>query len=71
MQSIALKQSSMGIKHRDHSTTGSMLKSTHSAIATYFFGKDLDQSMTVDKFRAFQDQLNREILFLEVSTIFE
>lgn len=67
MQSIAMKQCSVGIKHRDHSTTGSMLESTHSAIATYFFGKSLNQSMTVDKFCAFQDQLNREILFLEFS----
>lgn len=65
-----MKQCSVGIKHRDHSTTGSMLESTHSAIATYFFGKSLNQSMTVDKFCAFQDQLNREILFLEVSLDF-
>lgn len=70
MQQIALKQCSIGIKHRDHSTTGSMLKAEQSAITTYFFGKDLDKSMTVERFRDFQEQLNKEILYLEVAESF-
>ena len=70
MQSIAMKQSSMGIKHRDHSTTGSTLKpTTNSAVTIYFFGKHLNKSMTVDRFHEFQEQLNREILLLEVCNV--
>lgn len=37
----------------------------NSALTTYFFGKKLDEKLTIEKFLDFQHQLQREILSLE------
>jgi hypothetical protein len=38
----------------------------NSALTTYFFGPNMKQKLTIEKFLEFQQQLQREILSLEV-----
>ena len=47
--------------------TGNTLKRMSSALSHYFFGPDLKEKLTVEKFLEFQRQLQRDILWLEVS----
>lgn len=42
-------------------------KGVNSALTTYFFGENLDEKLTIEKFLGFQQQLQTEILGLEVS----
>lgn len=67
VKDVIKSQTSIGMRHRDHGTTGSTLKSMNSALGTYFFGPKLDQKLTVEKFLNFQMQLQKEILYLEFS----
>lgn len=61
----------MGRRHRDHSTTGSTLKSvSHSALHDYFFGSDGKQKLKISKFLEFQSRLQEEITQLEVGPVF-
>ena len=39
----------------------------NSALTTYFFGPNMKQKLTIEKFLEFQHQLQREILSLEVN----
>ncbi|XP_026730020.1 calcium uptake protein 1 homolog, mitochondrial-like isoform X2 [Trichoplusia ni] len=59
------QQSSIGSRHRDHANTGNTFKGINSALTTYFFGPNLNQKLTIEKFLDFQQQLQREILSLE------
>lgn len=43
------------------------LQGVNSALTTYFFGENLDEKLTIEKFLDFQQQLQTEILGLEVS----
>jgi len=63
---VVRSQSSVGLRHRDHSVTGNTLKSMNSGLAEYFFGTGLDQKLTFQRFLTFQRQLQREILSIEV-----
>lgn len=63
-----LSQTSVGARHRDHAVTGNTLKPMSSALTSYFFGPNLDQKLTVERFLDFQRQLQKEILWLEVSS---
>lgn len=65
VQTIIRSQTSIGMRHRDHQTTGSIYRGVSSALATYFFGPKLDQKLTVEKFLRFQQELQTEILTLE------
>jgi len=42
------------------------LQGVNSALTTYFFGPNMKQKLTIEKFLEFQHQLQREILSLEV-----
>ncbi|KAG2463369.1 MICU1 protein, partial [Polypterus senegalus] len=69
VQSIIRSQTSMGMRHRDRSTTGNTLKTGFSsALTTYFFGADLKGKLTIKNFLAFQRKLQHDVLKLEVST---
>ena len=57
------------MRHRDHAVTGNTLKSMNTGLAEFFFGSGLDQKLTFQRFLTFQQQLQREILSLEVSTL--
>lgn len=58
---------SMGRRHRDHSTTGSTLKpGSNSALKRYFFGPNGDQKLSIDNFLQFHTNLQEEIIRLEV-----
>ncbi|XP_029174818.1 calcium uptake protein 1 homolog, mitochondrial-like isoform X2 [Nylanderia fulva] len=59
------QQTSIGTRHRDHSNTGNTFKGVNSALTTYFFGPQMNQKLTIEKFLDFQQQLQREILGLE------
>ncbi|KAF5299378.1 hypothetical protein FQR65_LT09419 [Abscondita terminalis] len=74
------QQTSIGSRHRDHANTGNtfkvkcslpfamlieILQGVNSALTTYFFGPNLKQKLTIEKFLDFQKQLQREILSLE------
>ncbi|KAG5345092.1 MICU1 protein, partial [Acromyrmex charruanus] len=59
------QQTSIGTRHRDHATTGNTFKGVNSALTTYFFGPQMNQKLTIEKFLDFQQQLQREILSLE------
>ncbi|GFT14776.1 calcium uptake protein 1 homolog, mitochondrial [Nephila pilipes] len=65
VQTIIRSQTSVGMRHRDHSNTGSIYKFLGSALSTYFFGPSLDKKLTIEKFLEFQRQLQTEILTLE------
>lgn len=65
VQTIIRNQTSVGMRHRDHSNTGSIYKGFGSALSTYFFGPNLDRKLTIEKFLEFQRQLQTEILTLE------
>ncbi|KAF7247463.1 Calcium uptake protein 1, mitochondrial [Varanus komodoensis] len=68
VQSIIRSQTSMGMRHRDRSTTGNTLKTGfNSALTTYFFGADLKGKLTISHFLEFQRKLQHDILKLEVS----
>ncbi|KAK9870484.1 hypothetical protein WA026_008043 [Henosepilachna vigintioctopunctata] len=59
------QQTSIGSRHRDHATTGNTFKGVNSALTTYFFGPNLKQKLTIEKFLEFQEKLQKEILSLE------
>ncbi|XP_012214702.1 calcium uptake protein 1 homolog, mitochondrial isoform X2 [Linepithema humile] len=59
------QQTSIGTRHRDHATTGNTFKGVNSALTTYFFGPEMNQKLTIEKFLDFQQQLQREIMSLE------
>ncbi|XP_078578606.1 calcium uptake protein 1, mitochondrial-like isoform X6 [Branchiostoma floridae x Branchiostoma japonicum] len=67
VQSVVFHQTSTGMRHRDRSTTGNVKAKAGvgSALARYFFGEEMDQTLTVDKFLSFQSQLQHEILRIE------
>ncbi|XP_036321790.1 calcium uptake protein 1 homolog, mitochondrial isoform X2 [Rhagoletis pomonella] len=65
---LVRQQSTIGSRHRDHAATGNTfkpMKGVNSALTHYFFGPNLDQKLTIQKFIHFQTQLQREILTLE------
>ncbi|CAF4469697.1 unnamed protein product, partial [Rotaria sp. Silwood2] len=64
LKGLIREQTTIGQRHRDHSTTGNILRET-SILNQYFFGENLDQLLTIDKFLQFYDQLQYEILQLE------
>ncbi|KAJ8418054.1 hypothetical protein AAFF_G00137630 [Aldrovandia affinis] len=67
VQSIIRSQTSMGMRHRDRSTTGNTLKTggCSSALTTYFFGADLRGKLTISSFLEFQRKLQHDVLKLE------
>lgn len=67
VQSIIRSQTSMGMRHRDRSTTGNTLKTAgcSSALTTYFFGEDLKGKLTISSFLEFQRRLQHDVLKLE------
>uniref|UniRef100_A0A8C1SRZ0 Calcium uptake protein 1, mitochondrial n=1 Tax=Cyprinus carpio TaxID=7962 RepID=A0A8C1SRZ0_CYPCA len=67
VQSIIRSQTSMGMRHRDRSTTGNTLKTggCSSALTTYFFGADLKGKLTIGSFLEFQRKLQHDVLKLE------
>ncbi|XP_026537038.1 calcium uptake protein 1, mitochondrial [Notechis scutatus] len=72
VQSITRSQTSMGMRHRDRSTTGNTLKTGfNSALTTYFFGADLKGKLTISHFLEFQRKLQHDILKLEGLTFEE
>lgn len=62
---LVRQQTNMGTRHRDHANTGNTFKGVNSALITYFFGPNMDEKLTIEKFLDFQEQLQREILSLE------
>ncbi|KAG0423380.1 Calcium uptake protein 1 like protein, mitochondrial, partial [Dictyocoela muelleri] len=64
LKSLIRTQTSIGQRHRDHATTGNILRE-NSIVNQYFFGQNLDQLLTIDKFFQFYEQLQKEILQLE------
>lgn len=42
-----------------------IFQGVNSALTTYFFGPDLKQKLTIERFLEFQEQLQKEILSLE------
>ncbi|BFZ03410.1 hypothetical protein BsWGS_06449 [Bradybaena similaris] len=65
VQEIIRNQTSVGMKHRNHSTTGSVDHGMSSALSSYFFGSDGSKKLTVSEFLEFQKQLQREINKIE------
>ncbi|XP_074648377.1 calcium uptake protein 1, mitochondrial-like [Tubulanus polymorphus] len=65
VQTIIRSQTSIGMRHRDHAVTGNTIKPFNSALTAFFFGKDLDQKLTIEKFLEFQNQLKKDVLKLE------
>ncbi|XP_046884994.1 LOW QUALITY PROTEIN: calcium uptake protein 1, mitochondrial [Hypomesus transpacificus] len=67
VQSIIRSQTSVGMRHRDRSTTGNTLRNAgcSSALTTYFFGQDLKGKLTIGAFLEFQRKLQHDVLKLE------
>jgi Ca2+-binding EF-hand superfamily protein len=64
LQQIIRNQTSTGQRHRDTHMTGSVIKG-NSVLNNYFFGPNLDQLLTVDKFTKFQKSLQSEVVRME------
>ncbi|XP_035824269.1 calcium uptake protein 1, mitochondrial isoform X2 [Aplysia californica] len=65
VQEIIRNQTSIGMRHRNHSNTGSVDHGMSSALSSYFFGKDGSKKLTVKSFLEFQKQLHKEINRIE------
>ncbi|KAK3596375.1 hypothetical protein CHS0354_036925 [Potamilus streckersoni] len=65
VQEVIRNQTSVGMRHRDHAVTGSVVKQMSSALMTYFFGEDGKKKLTDKEFLHFQHELHKEILRLE------
>lgn len=65
LQTIIRNQTSLGQRHRDTRMTGSVIKE-NSCLNEFFFGKDLDQLLTSQKFTDFQRKLQTEVIRMEV-----
>lgn len=61
---IIRSQTSLGQRHRDTRMTGNVIKE-NSALNEYFFGKDLNASLTTKKFTDFQKKLQDEVIKME------
>lgn len=64
LQAIIRNQTSSGQRHRDTRMTGSVIKDNHH-LNEYFFGKELSELLTVDKFVSFQRRLQAEVIRME------
>lgn len=65
VQNIVRAQTTVGNRHRNHGTTGSVNKGYGSALKTYFFGANGEKKLTVKQFLDFQAELSKEILRIE------
>ncbi|XP_076439881.1 calcium uptake protein 1, mitochondrial-like isoform X2 [Babylonia areolata] len=65
VQEVIRNQTHIGMRHRDHSTTGSVDHGLSSSLQCYFFGKDGKKKLTHKDFLDFQRQLQREINRIE------
>lgn len=65
VQEIVRAQTTVGNRHRDHATTGSVMKNYSSALMTYFFGQNGEKKLTVKEFLDFQSELSKEVLRIE------
>lgn len=66
VQNAILQQTSIGQK-LGHSLKNSYYRGVSSALAKYFFGENLKQKLTIEKFLDFQTKLQKEMLTLEVN----
>lgn len=64
LQVIIRNQTSSGQRHRDTHMTGSVIRE-NPHLNEYFFGRNLDQLLTVEKFVSFQKQLQAEVVRME------
>lgn len=65
VNAIIRNQTSIGKRHKDHITTGSVNKGVGSALLTFFFGPDGKKKLTVKEFLTFQQRLQNEVLRIE------
>ncbi|KAK3719415.1 hypothetical protein QZH41_015667, partial [Actinostola sp. cb2023] len=66
VQNIMFSLTATGGRHRDHSTTGSVLAYTvNSGLKVYFFGENGEKKLTGKKFIEFQKTLQKEVMYLE------
>lgn len=66
VQEVIRNQTCVGMRHRDHTTTGSVDHGLSSSLLSYFFNKDGRKKLTHKEFLDFQRQLQREINRIEV-----
>ena len=64
LQTIIRSQTSSGQRHRDTRMTGSVIRENHK-LNEYFFGPNLDQLLTVERFVEFQRRLQAEVIKME------
>jgi calcium uptake protein 1, mitochondrial len=64
LQRIIRNQTSIGQRHRDTRMTGSVIKN-NSTLNQFFFGRDLSELLTCDKFIEFQSRLQAEVIRME------
>lgn len=64
LQAIIRNQTTSGKRHRDTRMTGSVIKD-NPTLNEYFFGKNLNELLTVEKFVKFQRQLQSEVIKME------
>lgn len=69
VQNILFSMTPTGLRHRDHAVTGSVLSAhVNSGIKEYFFGKNLEKRLTVQRFIQFQKNLQQEVMYLEFNS---
>ncbi|EDO46619.1 predicted protein [Nematostella vectensis] len=66
VQNILFSLTATGSRHRDHTTTGSVLSAhVNTGLKIYFFGESEDKKLTVEEFVDFQKKLQKEVMYLE------
>lgn len=64
LQMIIRNQTTSGKRHRDTRMTGSVIRE-NQLLNEYFFGENLDQLLTVERFLEFQRKLQVEVIRME------
>ena len=68
VQTIIRSRTTVGQRHRDHANTGNVIKpDVNGALSKYFFGENLDQKLSYEKFIDFHKDIHDEVLWIEVS----
>lgn len=72
VQSVIRSKTSVGQKHRNHATTGNVLRLAEStSLSRYFFGENLDKKLTYARFQEFHTNIQDEVLRLEFTQFAE
>ncbi|XP_067928469.1 calcium uptake protein 1, mitochondrial-like isoform X2 [Watersipora subatra] len=72
VQAIIRSRTTVGQRHRDHANTGNVIKpDVDGALSHYFFGPNLDEKLSYQKFIGFHRDIHDEVLWIEFHKVAE